>query len=199
VSSIVMQVRDIWRETFAYAKQIKSFEKSDWFNYLMWIGTIMGLLVGTTFFVVWSYANGVDWPGYVWNIPIGTAIFVFALAFDDIGHRTAYKQDLKKGEAYVHKMIVITAVGSVVALCLGYQHPETMQMPALSLIALSLFYSAIDEALHWHRYLTKKLDRVEMWSHFAAICGHVIMITSWWQWYRAGYPGVAEALEVLPW
>jgi hypothetical protein len=179
--------------------RIKAFETEDWVRYTAWIGTIFSLLLGTSFFVIWSASQGVEWPGYVWNIPIGTGLFVFALAIDDIGHRTVYKQDLKKGEAYVHQMIVITAVGSVMALCLGYAHPETMRMPALGLILLSLFYSAIDEALHWHRYLTKGLDRVEMWSHFVAIAGHVIMISSWWQWYDNGYVGVAKALEVLPW
>lgn len=199
MASLVAQVQVAVQETKTYFEQIKNFETEDWVRYLTWIGTILTLLIGTSFFVIWSHFQGVEWPGYVWNIPIGTAIFVFALAVDDIGHRTTYKVDLQKGEAYVHQMIVITAVGSVMALCLAYQHPETMRMPALSLILLSFFYSAIDEGLHWHRYLTKKRDRVEMWSHFAAIVGHVIMITSWWQWYDNGYPGVAEALKVLPW
>jgi len=69
----------------------------------------------------------------------------------------------------------------------------------LVLIFLSLFYSALDEAMHWVRYFKKGIDRVEMWSHFVAITGHVLMIGCWWQWYSAGYPGVAETLGHLPW
>src|SRR5690606_28557888 len=132
--------------------------------------------------------HGVEWPGYVWFIPLGTLFFAGALSIDDIGHRTLYKADLLKGEAYIHQMIVATAVPSVMALCLCYEHPETFKMPALGLILLSFFYSVLDEAMHWIRYMTKGIDRVEMWSHFLAILGHVLMIGCWWQWYTSGYP-----------
>ena len=94
-------------------------------------------------------------------------------------------------------MIVITAVGSVIALALCYEHAELMHVPAFALIWLSLFYSAIDEALHWHRYLSNGLDVVEMWSHFFAIVGHVIMIAAWWHWYTSGYPGFGETLDAM--
>lgn len=196
--SIQFGVLGFAKEARAYVANIRRFEPIDWLKYLAWIGTLAGLFVGTTAFVVFGAVNGVDWPGYVYNIPIATGIFLAALSVDDIGHRTMYKSDLQKGEGYVHQMIIVTAVTSVMALCLCYENPETMRMPALALIFLSLFYSAIDEAMHWYRYMTKHLDRVEMWSHFFAIAGHVIMIASWWQWYDNGYPGVAEALKFLP-
>ncbi len=195
----IFGIGELFREFRVYISNIRDFENSDWLRYTAWIGTISTLFFGVTTFVLIGYFNGVQWPGYVWNIPAGTLLFVVALAIDDIGHRTLYKKDLiDSGEGAVHQMIVVTAVTSVMALCLCYQHPSALRMPALSLIGLSLFYSVIDEALHWHRYLTKKMDRVEMWSHFCAIGGHVIMITSWWQWYTEGYKGVTETLTFLP-
>lgn len=189
-----------WTSEFgSYVSNIARFTRGDWLGYAFWIGTIFSLLIGTSFFVLWGYFHGVDWPGYVWFVPLGVFMFASALSIDDIGHRTLYKTDLKKGEGYVHQMIIATAVPSVMALCLCYEHPDTFRMPALTLIALSFFYSAIDEAMHWHRYMTKYFDRIEMWSHFVAIMGHVLMISTWWQWYNAGYPGVAETLATLPW
>lgn len=187
-----------WREVGVYIANIRRFSASDWRRYVAWIGTIASLLLGTAGFIGWGHTHGVEWPGYVWFIPIGTAMFCGALAVDDIGHRTLYKDHLLKGEAYVHQMIVATAVPSVMALCLCYEHPGTFRSPALALIFLSLFYSAIDELLHWRRYLSLGVDRVEMWAHFVAITGHVLMIGSWWQWYTAGYPGVASTLATLP-
>ena len=40
------------------------------------------------------------------------------------------------------------------------------------LIALSILYSVIDEALHWRRYLRQDSDPVEMWSHVGIFIGH---------------------------
>lgn len=189
---------EVFYEIRSYVGNIRQFSKEDWVRYLCWMATVYSLLIGTGFFVLWGAWHGVQWPGYVWFIPFGTLLFAGALSVDDIGHRTVYKADLMKGEAYIHQMIVATAVPSVMALCLCYQHPETFRMPALGLILLSFFYSMLDEAMHWIRYMSKGLDRVEMWSHFVAIVGHVLMIGCWWQWYSAGYPGVAETLQTLP-
>lgn len=186
------------KEAKAYVSNIRNFNTEDWFRYLCWMATISSLFLGVTAFLLIGATHGVDYPGYVWFIPAGTFLFVTALAFDDIGHRTLYKKDLKAGEGHVHQMIIVTAVTSVMALCLCYRHALTFSVPALALIALSLFYSAVDEALHWHRYLSKGLDRIEMWSHFVAIVGHVLMISCWWHWYSQGYPGVAETLSHLP-
>ena len=195
----VLGIQFAVKEVASYIGNIRRFTAGDWLKYVAWIGTIMGLVVGTSFFVLLGYFNGVEWPGYVWFVPLGAGLFTFALSIDDIGHRTMYKEDLKKGEGHIHQMIVATAVPSVMALCLCYEHPETFRMPALALIFLSFFYSILDEAMHWIRYMTRYHDRVEMWSHFFAILGHVIMIACWWQWYEAGYPGVAETLQFLPW
>ena len=62
------------------------------------------------------------------------------------------------------------------------------------MIILSIFYSVVDEVLHWRRYLDGLSDRVEMWSHFFIFVGHMIMIFSWWQWFEDGYPGVKETV-----
>jgi len=114
VMNIAMQ------EVSTYVRNIRRFERGDWLRYLAWICTIFCLLAGTSAFVLFGHANGVDWPGYVWFVPIGTAMFCGALAVDDIGHRTLYKDDLRKGEGSIHQMIVATAVPSVMALCLCY-------------------------------------------------------------------------------
>ena len=192
------QSLSLGREAKSYVQNIKHFDRFDWFKYSAWMTTIFSLFVGLAAFFSLGHLNGVEYPGYVWFILGGTLLFAVSLAFDDIGHRTLYKEVLKTGEGHVHKMIVITAVTSVMALCLCYEHGDTFMVPALALIGLSLFYSAIDEALHWHRYLKMGLDRIEMWSHFTAIMGHVLMISCWWHWYRQGYPGVAETLAFLP-
>lgn len=143
-------------------------------------------------------SNGVVYPDMVWNIPVGIACFVVAIAIDTIGHRTVYKEALAEGEALIHHMTIFAGITSVVLLCLGYHHAEKIRVPALVFIFLSIVYSFFDEALHWHRYLTKKSDRIEMWSHFFILTGHLIMIYSWWKWFDAGYPGVMETLKWLP-
>lgn len=187
-----------FKEAKAYVSNIRNFGNEDWIRYGTYMALISSLLVGICAFLFVGVSKGVNFPGYVWFIPGGTALFVFSLAFDDIGHRTLYKEDLKAGEGHVHQMIIITAVTSVMALCLCYEHAETFSVPAIGLIALSFFYSAVDEALHWYRYLKNGLDRIEMWSHFTAIVGHVLMISCWWHWYAQGYPGVSETLSNLP-
>lgn len=185
-------------DLFAYANQITLFTKEDWLVYLAWVGLMLGLLFSITTFVTVGTIGGAPMPGYIWNIPIGTLIFVGAIAFDTIGHRTAYKEELKKGEALVHHITIFAGITSCIVLCLAYTWPVFWKIPAIALIALSIFYSIIDEALHWRRYLHGHSDRVEMWSHFFIFLGHTIMILSWYQWYADGYPGVAETLALLP-
>lgn len=197
-SAPVMRRHDsVWQEISTYAANIRKFKRTDWLRYLLWIGSIFGLLCGTTGIAVYGALTGTVWPAYVWWIPFGTLMFCGALAIDDIGHRTLYKQQLSKGEGYVHQMIAGTAVPSVVCLCLAHQHPDIFRTPALVLILLSFFYSALDEAMHWVRYTQQGLDRVEMWSHFVAITGHALMIGVWWHWLDQGYPGLTETLERL--
>ncbi|HMI85306.1 MAG TPA: squalene/phytoene synthase family protein [Polyangiaceae bacterium] len=56
---------------------------------------------------------------------------------------------------------------------------------------------AVDRTLgtfHWRRYVRERADRVEMWSHVGILVGHGTMMTAWWVWFFAGYPGVKETL-----
>jgi hypothetical protein len=177
--------------------QVRQFSNTDWVVYIAWVGLMFGLFFATSGFVLVGYFNGVVWPGYVWSVPIGTFIFVGAIAFDTIGHRTAYREHLKQGEALVHHITIFAGITSCLALCLGYSSPDFWRFPALALIVLSIFYSMIDEALHWKRYFELASDRVEMWSHFFIFLGHFIMIFAWWHWFDQGYPGVAETLVAI--
>lgn len=186
------------KDTWIYAMQVKQFSRQDWMVYILWVGLMLGLLFSTFMFVLIGHMNGVVYPAYVWNIPIGTFIFVGAISFDTIGHRTAYKEVLKKGEALVHHITIFAGITSCLLLCLAYTYPVFLRIPVYSFVALSIFYSMIDEALHWHRYLNMNSDRVEMWSHFFIFLGHTIFILSWVMWFENGYPGVAETLPFLP-
>ncbi len=62
---------------------------------------------------------------------------------------------------------------------------------------MAVFYSGVDEWMHWKRYLSLKSDRVEMWSHLFIFVGHLLMSVSWFYWFEQGYPGVAQTLAVL--
>ena len=109
----------------------------------------------------------------------------------------AYKEqqaELAKAEALVHHITIFAGITSVLLLCLAYTWPSFLRIPALVFVALSIFYSVIDEGLHWHRYMTRHSDRVEMWSHFFIFVGHLIMIIAWWVWFDQGYPGVESSL-----
>lgn len=185
------------QDTTIYIGRIREFDKTDWMTYIAWIGLMTGLLFATAGFVLTGYFGGVSFPTYVWNVPIGTFIFVGAIAFDTIGHRTIYKEELKKGEALVHHITIFAGVTSCLLLSLAYTFPVFLKIPTLVMIILSVFYSVVDEALHWRRYLNGYSDRVEMWSHFFIFTGHLLMIMAWWQWFQEGYPGVSETLAVL--
>ena len=180
-----------------YASRVKFFDRTDWIVYAAWIGLMFGLFAAVTSFLVGGHMSGVEYPSYVWNIPIGVFIFAAAIAFDTIGHRTVYKAYLMKVEALVHHITIFAGITSTVMLCLAYHAPIFLRIPCIVLIALSIFYSIVDEALHWHRYMTKNSDRVEMWSHFFIFVGHLIMVIAWWQWFDQGYQGVAETIAAL--
>lgn len=182
-------------DTVIYVSRVKEFKAIDWMSYVAWVGLMSGLLFCTGGFVLLGYMNSVQFPAYVWNVPVGTFIFVGAIAFDTIGHRTIYKEELKKGEALVHHITIFAGITSCLLLCLAYTYPVALKIPALVMIVLSIFYSVVDEALHWRRYLNGHSDRVEMWSHFFIFVGHLMMILSWWQWFVEDYPGVKETLE----
>ena len=190
--------RTFLEDTAYYASRIRLFQREDWKVYFAWIGLMLGLLGSVTGFLCFGFLNGVVYPSYVWNVPIGIFIFVGAIAFDTIGHRTAYKQALKKGEDLVHHITIFAGITSIFLLCLAYDHREFLRIPALVMTVLSVFYSVIDEAMHWQRYTSGNSDRIEMWSHFFIFVGHLIMVVSWWHWFENGYPGVAETLRLLP-
>lgn len=189
--------RNFVEDIFYYAGRMKSFDRTDWQVYFVWIGLMVGLLFSVCGFIGAGWWNGVHYPDYVWNLPIGTIIFIVAIAFDTIGHRTAYKEALKSGENLVHHITICAGISSSVLLCLAFRFPDFLRMPSLCLVALSMFYSAIDEAMHWGRYMQGKSDRIEMWSHFFIFVGHTIMMTSWSYWFLDGYPGVAETLPYI--
>lgn len=185
------------QEFNTYVGRVSQFNAVDWLVYIAWNGMMIGLLVSVSYFLHVGRSHGVVYPAYVWNIPVGTSCFVLAIAIDTIGHRTVYREVLKKAEALIHHITIVSGVASVMALCLAYQHREFMRIPALTLIALSVIYSLFDEAMHWHRYYTGHSDRVEMWSHYFILFGHLVMILGWWRWYDEGYPGVAETLRAF--
>jgi len=185
------------RETLDYAGRARQFERNDWLAYAAWVGLMFGLLAAVGGFLLIGSQAGVTYPAYVWNVPLGTAIFVTAIAFDTIGHRTVYKAELEKGEALVHHITIVAGISSVLLLCLAYSSPVFLRIPALVMTVLSVMYSVIDEALHWRRYLSLKCDRVESFSHFFIFVGHLIMMLAWWTWFDAGYPGVPETLAAL--
>ncbi len=186
-----------WLDFRTYVGRTSEFRLWDWICYLAWVGSLFSLFFGVSLFLWVGSRAGVVYPGYVWFIPVGALVFSTALAIDTIGHRTIYKVELLRAEAHVHHMIVATAIPSVVALSFGFEYPDLMRMPIIGLIALSFFYSIIDESMHWVRYLKSGTDRVEAWSHFFAILGHVFLIAAWWHWYDTGYQGFGQTLEAL--
>lgn len=179
-----------------YVGRVREFERTDWLVYTGWVGLMLGLVASTGGFLLFGRAHGVTFPPEAWLVPIGAAIFSAAIAFDTIGHRTVYKQALARGEALVHHITIFCGIAAVVLLVLAYGNRAAV-IPAAVFTGLSFFYSAIDEALHWRRYLTEQSDRVEMWSHVFIFVGHGIMMAAWWWFYAQGYPGVAATLEAM--
>jgi len=84
-------------ETWIYASRVKEFSLKDWIVYVLWVGLMYGLFAAVTGFILVGYTHGVQYPAYVYNIPVGIFIFSTAIAFDTIGHRTVYKEFLQKG------------------------------------------------------------------------------------------------------
>jgi hypothetical protein len=181
----------------AYIARVRWFRPVDWRVYFLWVGLMLGLLTMVGGFIVYGWWHGVIFPAYVWNVPLGTFTFVVAISIDTIGHRTVYRLDLESGEKLVHHITIAAGISSNVLLCLAYTYREFLAVPAICLTALSVFYSAIDEAMHWVRYTQGKSDRIEMWSHFFIFVGHTIMMVAWVYWFWQGYPGVKETLEAL--
>ncbi len=198
-SPYLLPGRSFVGDFFSYVGRMKYFDRQDWQVYFAWIGMMLGLLFVVTFFTLSGYFHGVKYPAYVWNVPIGTFIFIVAIGIDTVGHRTAYKTALQSGESLVHHITICAGITSVMLLCLAYHSPVFFRIPAYVMVALSIFYSMIDEAMHWFRYQAGNSDRIEMWSHFFIFVGHTIMVLSWCHWFAEGYPGVAETIAALGW
>lgn len=183
-------------ELVTFVGRIGQFDRGDWGVYLLWVGTMLGLVASTGGFLWIGSAAGASFPAEAWLVPVGAAIFSVAIAVDTIGHRTIYKEVLRGGEQLVHHITIVCGVASVVLLCLAYSHRAAV-IPAAVFTVLSFVYSLIDEGFHWRRYMKDDADRVEMWSHVFIFIGHGTMMLGWWRWYLLGYPGVAETLPRL--
>lgn len=189
--------RTFLADVVIYASRMSQFARVDWHVYFAWVGLMLGLMGAVGGFLLFGHLNGVHYPAYVWNVPFGTFVFAVAISFDTIGHRTVYKEELARAEALVHHITIAAGISGTVMLCLCYTYPDFFRIPAICLIALSVFYSVIDEAMHWGRFVRGLSDRVEMWSHFFIFVGHTIQVVSWVYWLEKGYPGVAETLKAM--
>ena len=189
--------RTFWTEVLIYAGRIRLFTAADWTAYVLWVGLMICLFVTTFGFVLIGHFSGVVFPAYAWNVPLGVAIFTVSIAFDTIGHRTVYKEYLAQSEALVHHVTIFAGIASCILLSMAFSYREFLMFPALVMVFLSIFYSIIDEAMHWSRYSKMQSDRVEMWSHFGIFVGHLIFISAWSYWFLMGYAGVAETLEAI--
>ena len=184
----------MWKEFCIYTGRIRLFGPSDWQYYTKWIGLILGLFCSITGFLVTGVMHGVEYPSYVWNMPVGSFIFLCAIAVDTIGHQTIYREALESGERLVHAITIYAGIASCVLLTLSYSVSACM-IPAIVLAGISFFYSVIDEWMHWMRYMHGQSDRIEMWSHFFIFVGHLILMVTWFHWAFSGYPGVAATLH----
>jgi hypothetical protein len=177
-----------------YVGRIRSFTPRDWAVYCAWVGLLAGLCAASLAFVVAGTIRGAAFPSEAWLVPVGAAVFTVACAIDTIGHRTIYKQEIRRAEGLVHGVTIFCGIASCVLLCAAYSAGRPAAIPAAVLTALSVVYSLVDEAFHWRRYLSANSDRVEMWSHVFIFAGHLTMMAAWWVWYANGYAGVAAAI-----
>lgn len=184
-------------ELFVYVSRVREFDRRDWAVYLAWVGLMCGLFLSTFGFLWFGHTHGVRFPGEVWSIPTGAAIFALSIGIDTIGHRTIYKRAIAGPEGLVHSITIFCGIGSVVLLCAAHSHPQTFWIPAMVLTVLSFVYSLVDEAFHWQRYVSQRSDKVEMWSHVGILLGHGVMMTAWWSWFFGGYAGAAETARLL--
>lgn len=193
----VRQEQTFLRDMWIYASRMRQFDRSDWIAYVLWVGLMMGLLLVTGGFMLFGFAHGVQFPSYAWHLPLGVLIFSVSIAFDTIGHRTVYKEELKKAEELVHHVTIFAGISSCVLLSMAFTYRDFLMIPALVMVFLSIFYSIIDEWMHWSRYARSQSDRVEMWSHFGIFVGHLSFVSAWVYWFLDGYDGVAETLLAL--
>ncbi|HEX4384591.1 MAG TPA: hypothetical protein VH083_16630 [Myxococcales bacterium] len=177
-----------------YTGRIRQFQRRDWAVYLAWVGLLSGLCFATLGFLLVGLARGARFPAEAWLVPSGAAVFTVAAALDAIGHRTIYKEEIRRAEGLVHAVTIFCGIASCVLLCAAYGGGRAASIPAAVLTGLSLLYSLVDEAFHWKRYVSAHSDRVEMWSHVGILAGHITMMAAWWAWLLGGYQGVAAAV-----
>jgi hypothetical protein len=181
-------------ELRVYTGRVRQFERRDWAIWIAWVGLLLGLFCATLGFLLFGEARGARFPVEAWLVPGGALLFSIAAAVDAIGHRTIYREEIRKAEGLVHAVTIFCGIASCVLLCAAYGGGRAASIPAAVFTGLSVLYSLIDEAFHWRRYASQRSDRVEMWSHVGILLGHVTMMAAWWAWLVAGYPGVARAL-----
>jgi hypothetical protein len=184
-------------ELAVYIGRLRDFTREDWLVYVAWVGLMFGLVAATGGFVTVGYAGGVAFPASAYLVPLGALVFTLAIAVDTIGHRTIYKQAIQRAEGLVHGITILCGIGSCVLLTGAYHARGALWIPAMVLTVLSFLYSLIDEAFHWHRYVSQSSDRVEMWSHVGIFVGHLTMMVAWWAWFFDGYRGVSETVVLL--
>jgi uncharacterized membrane protein YidH (DUF202 family) len=180
-----------------YLGRFREFQPVDWAVYLLWVGVMGGLFAASSAFLSIGTRAGATFPSEAYLLPLGAAIFTVAIAVDTIGHRTVYKEVLRGGEALVHHVTISTGVAACVLLIAAYPQRTSLAILAAVFTGLSFLYSLVDEAMHWRRYLTRRSDAVEMWSHVFILIGHGTLMAGWWRWYLLGYPGVKTTLGAL--
>jgi hypothetical protein len=183
-------------EFSTYVRRIREFDAADWVVYVAWVGLMLGLVGATGGFLLAGSLHGVSFPAEAWWVPGAALLFSISIAVDTIGHRTIYKQEIRRAEGLVHGITIACGIGSCVLLCAAYSHASAW-IPAAVLTVLSFVYSLVDEVFHWRRYVQRHSDRVEMWSHVGILAGHGTMMVAWWVWYFQGYTGVRETLASL--
>ena len=184
-------------EFLVYVLRMREFSRADWTVYVAWVGLMVGLVAATGGFVAAGHAAGASLSAAAYLVPAGALVFTLSIAIDTIGHRTIYREEIKAAEGLVHGITILCGIGSCVLLTAAYHARALFGIPALVLTVLSFFYSVVDEVFHWRRYVFKKSDRVEMWSHVGIFVGHLTMMIAWWAWFFDGYRGVAQTLAAL--
>jgi len=184
-------------ELCIYTGRIRLFDRRDWVVWLAWVGLLAALCAATLSFLLVGAARGASFPAEAWLVPVGAAIFALAAGVDAIGHRTIYKEEIRRAESLVHAVTIFCGIASCVLLCAAFHAGRAASIPAAVLTVLSVLYSLLDEAFHWRRYVSSRSDRVETWSHVFIFVGHLTMMAAWWAWLLGGYGGVAETLRSL--
>lgn len=178
-----------------YTGRIRLFDRRDWLVWTAWVGLLASLCAVTLGFLLFGSAHGVAFPPEAWLVSVGAAVFTLAAAVDAIGHRTIYKEEIRRAEGLVHGVTIFSGIASCVLLCAAFRGGRAATIPAAVFTGLSVLYSVVDEAFHWRRYVSAQSDRVEMWSHVFIFAGHLTMMTAWWAWLLSGYPGVEATLR----